>query len=71
MMERYGCEDIERHRAKHRRLIEQATSLQQAFNHKSHLDDVETARLLRNWVVNHILADDRRLAQMLNDRGVY
>lgn len=71
LMERYGCSDVETHRLKHRRLLEQVLEMQHRFDESGAMSDREVAGLLRDWVVGHILADDRRFAKDLNARGIY
>jgi hemerythrin len=71
LMERYGYGDIADHRAKHRRLMEQAFEMQRRFEGTGVMSNTQIASLLRDWVVGHVLTDDRRLARALNARGVY
>ncbi len=74
LFERFDAPGLEPHRAKHERLIEQLIELKSHFNgsrSSSDVSAVELATLLREWVVDHILADDRRTASMLNAKGVF
>ncbi len=66
MMERYGYAEIEGHRAKHRRLMDQAFDMQRRFEERERMEGPEIATMLREWIVGHVLSDDRRFAQMLN-----
>jgi len=68
MMERFDYADLENHRQRHRKLIDQVAALQ---NHFDAVTDSELAQLLQDWVVNHILIEDRRYAAELNAKGVY
>ena len=67
-MERYGYADLEAHRQLHRKLMDQIASVQTRFDT---ITEAELSSLLKDWVVNHILKDDRRFAQELNAKGVY
>ncbi|PKU25918.1 bacteriohemerythrin [Telmatospirillum siberiense] len=71
LMERYGCGDIETHRHKHRRLLEQVFEMQRRFEEGGSMNDKEIASLLRDWVLGHVLTEDRHFAQVLNERGIY
>jgi len=71
LMERYGYADLESHRVKHRKLMEQAADLQRDFDSAGRMNDLEVAGLLKEWVVSHILSEDRRFAAVLNAKGVY
>ncbi len=71
LMERYDYADIDQHRLKHRRLMEQAFEMQRRFEEAGEMNSAEIAALLRDWVVGHVLTDDRRFAQALNARGIY
>jgi len=68
LMERYGYADLEAHRQLHRKLMDQIASVQTRFDT---ITEAELSSLLKDWVVNHILKDDRRFAQELNAKGVY
>jgi hemerythrin len=71
LMERYQYAEIDEHRVKHRRLMEQAFDMQRRFEDVGTMDGSEIANLLRDWVVGHVLTEDRRFAQVLNARGIY
>lgn len=70
LMERYGYADIEAHRLRHEKLMEMADRLRQ-YMEGGLLTDRELATYLRDWVVNHVLAEDRKYAAELNAKGVY
>lgn len=71
LMERYDYAEIDVHRIRHRHLMEQAFAMQHRFEEVGEIDCTEIANLLRDWVVGHVLTDDRRFAQALNARGIY
>jgi len=48
--------------------MDQIAELQQ---HYRSLELTELSGLLREWVVGHILSEDRRFAAVLNEKGVY
>ncbi|HVI49824.1 MAG TPA: bacteriohemerythrin [Candidatus Sulfotelmatobacter sp.] len=68
LMERYGYPDLEAHRQRHRQLMDQIAVLQTRFDS---ISESELSSILKEWVVSHILSEDRRFAQELNDKGVY
>ena len=71
LLERYDAPGLEPHHAKHERLIAQLADIKQRYRNGDVDNMVELATVLREWVVGHILADDRRSAAMLNAKGVF
>jgi len=68
LMERYGYADLEAHRLRHRKLMDQIAVLQSRFDT---ISESELSAILKEWVVNHILQEDRLFAKELNEKGVY
>jgi hemerythrin len=71
LLERHDAPGLKAHRAKHERLLEQLTELQGHYQNGAAESPVDLSAQLREWVVGHILADDRRTAAMLNAKGVF
>jgi hemerythrin len=71
VLARYGYPQLEAHRADHRRLIEQAEGLRERVHGGEIEVGSELSRLVREWLVRHILDEDRRFASFLNEKGVY
>lgn len=70
-MERLGFPDTEHHKKRHLELK------QQVFDLKTMVDqDIEglsdpVFRFLREWLMEHILEEDKKLGPYLNERGVF
>jgi hemerythrin len=71
LLERYEAPGLEPHRHKHERLLEQLDIIRQRYRQGGADGAIELATALREWVVGHILADDRRAAAVLNAKGVF
>lgn len=71
LMERYGYPGLDAHKEKHRYLIEQAEALRGQLCTAPEIVSQDAATLLKNWVISHILTEDRKYAAFLNGRGVY
>ena len=72
LLEKHDAPGLESHRSKHERLIEQLIQIKQRYAVENvNIDVVELATVLREWVVGHLLADDRRAAAMLNAKGAF
>jgi len=71
LMERYGYEDIEAHKAKHEKLVAQVLDFQSRVN--NHDDSVvdELLAFLNDWLSKHIKGTDTKYAEVLNAKGVY
>jgi hemerythrin len=70
VLERHDAPGFEPHRQKHERLLEQLGEIRQRFTGETP-DLVDLANVLREWVVGHVLADDRRVAAVLNAKGAF
>jgi len=71
LLERFEAPGLEAHHAKHIRLLEQLSEIRSRYENGSSEGAVELATALRDWVVGHALADDRRAAAVLNAKGVF
>lgn len=71
LMGRLYYPEIEEHRAKHARLMEQILALRQRVLDDGRLETEATVEFLHEWLVSHILTDDRRYGPYLNDRGIF
>ena len=71
ILARYNYPQLESHRAEHRRLIEQASILRERVHGGEIEVGTELSRLVREWLIRHILDEDRRFATYLNEKGVY
>jgi hemerythrin len=71
LLEKFEAPGLEAHHAKHVRLLEQLDDIRRRYETDGSEGSVELAATLRDWVVGHALADDRRAAAVLNAKGVF
>ncbi len=70
LMAEYGYQDLPAHRAHHHRLLEQIQDIRRRLR-QAEGGVAEAETLLRHWIVDHTLAEDRKFAAHLNARGVF
>ncbi|BAE51899.1 bacteriohemerythrin [Paramagnetospirillum magneticum] len=70
LLERYGYPEGAGHASRHRRLMAQARELEEHLASAAISAD-EVLTFLQDWIVNHILMEDRRYAPFINSKGVY
>jgi hemerythrin len=70
LLERYGYPEQAGHAGKHKRLLAQVRELEERLS-TSGMDATELLSFLHDWIVNHILVEDRRFATFINQKGVY
>ncbi|KIM00067.1 Hemerythrin [Paramagnetospirillum magnetotacticum MS-1] len=70
LLERYGYPEEAGHAAKHRRLLAQLHELTERLATTT-VTAGDVATFLQDWIVNHILIEDRRYAPFINAKGVY
>ena len=62
IMQRIGYAEQENHKQEHDRLNSEVQELQKRFNGGKSMLSIEVSRFLSDWVFNHIIRDDRKLA---------
>ncbi|RAU22091.1 cyclic nucleotide-binding protein [Paramagnetospirillum kuznetsovii] len=70
LLELYGYPEQPGHAAKHKRLLAQIRELEERLVAESMPAD-ELLAFLHDWIVNHILVEDRRYSAFVNEKGVY
>lgn len=70
LMQQHGYPESPDHKKQHEDLKKQAVDLQQKFKGGSSSVTIETLNFLKNWLANHILGTDKKLAGFLNGQGV-
>ncbi|WP_254434821.1 bacteriohemerythrin, partial [Magnetospirillum sp. UT-4] len=70
LLERHGYPDAAAQRAKHAQLTADLDILRQRIAETGSAKGIDVLSLLQDWLVNHILTEDRRYTTFLNDRGV-
>jgi hemerythrin len=71
MMGRHNYPELDNHRAMHARLIDQIDGFRFQMFDTEQVDEAEILHFLQDWLVTHILTEDRKYAPFMNERGVY
>ena len=73
LMTSYAYEGVEAHHACHVKLLEQVEEMRTHFRSSVNDDsqDDKVMDLLRHWIIDHILVEDRRFSARLNAKGVF
>ena len=71
LMKQYGYPDLEVQVRRHQDLLQEVL----VFREKSRRDDVEIDAefidFLKDWIVDHVLSEDRKYGPFLNQKGMY
>jgi len=70
LLERHHYPEYEPHRAKHQGLIKDVLRLRAQRQKEGTELGTDVLGLLKSWIIDHILTEDRRYGQFLNERGV-
>lgn len=71
LMERYGYPETASHMQRHRKLELQVAEYYENISNGGMPSDAEFLQFLKDWLVHHILEEDRKYSAFLNARGVY
>jgi hemerythrin len=71
LMVRHLYPEAESHRARHAGLIDQLEALKADVEMAERPQDIDLLPVLKEWLVSHILTEDRRYTSFLNAKGVY
>ncbi|MBI5165845.1 MAG: bacteriohemerythrin [Magnetospirillum sp.] len=70
LLERYGFPETFHHQSSHRKLIAQVEDFGHRFSDDT-LSAQELLEFLHSWIIDHILIEDRKYGEYLNEKGVY
>jgi hemerythrin-like metal-binding protein len=68
LMEKIGYADLNRHREAHRKLVGEIVTILEGLKAGQTYTGVDLIAFLRHWLVDHILAEDTRIATALRQR---
>lgn len=71
LLRQYGWPEADIHESKHFDLLERAGSIRQALAKAEPVPASDLEALIKDWIVTHILTEDRRFGAFLNGKGVY
>ncbi len=69
-MAQTGYAESPDHKAKHKLLIEQAKDLQEEFKSGKKMVTVDVLAFLKDWLMNHIVKEDKKMAQYFLTKGI-
>lgn len=67
----YGYVEIDEHKARHAVLVEQVLDFQEKVNRMNSYDGVDFRGFFTNWLINHILSEDKRYGAYLNGKCIF
>lgn len=70
LMEHIHYAELDAHKEQHRQLMDQVLVLQGAFARGRSDVAINTAELLRHWLLHHIMRTDKKLAVAMRDAGL-
>ena len=70
LMEDYDFPDYEIHFKHHLRLIQEVQELKSKYAAGEMPMDMSIINFLKDWIINHILTEDRKYGPYLNDKGL-
>ncbi|MEG3640885.1 bacteriohemerythrin [Magnetococcus sp. PR-3] len=71
VMSSYGYPDVEEHKKLHVKLVEQVVAFQDEIEKRDTFDGIDFQGFFSDWLIKHILNEDRRYAMHLNDRCIF
>lgn len=71
LMKQHNFPDYENHCKQHNSFLKKIHELKEQFKSRDIEMDMDFIDFLKNWVINHILTEDRKYGQFLNRKGVY
>ena len=71
LMGQYGYPGLDGHLAKHRDLAQSVLEFREKVDSGDAQIDQAFVDFLKDWVVDHVLSEDRKYGPFLNERGVY
>lgn len=70
LMEQHGYPDLEKHRRRHQRLVKDVEIAFARYQSGEIIIDTEFMEFIKDWIVNHILRDDRQYGVFIKEKGV-
>ncbi|MBF0186324.1 MAG: bacteriohemerythrin [Magnetococcales bacterium] len=70
MFDKYGYPETNEHKELHRKLVAQVTEFQRAFHEEGAALNMDLMNFLKEWLVDHIIGEDKKYAPYLRKKGV-
>jgi len=70
LMEKYNFPETEAHKEMHQRLMDEVLEIKKSYRVREIEMDREFVNFLKDWIINHILTEDRKCGPFLLGKGV-
>ncbi len=71
LLERYHYSEYKHHHKLHNRLMNQILEFQDQFRRNDYQLEVDFLDFFKSWLINHILIEDRKYGQYLNQKKIF
>jgi hemerythrin len=71
LLSRHDYPETQAHRDRHASLMDQFMELRTQLAELGQVDHGNVLSFFQEWLVNHIVNEDRRYSHFLNERGIY
>ena len=70
LMGKQGFPELERHQKQHEKFVEDVLSLQSRSGEETVQVSTDFMNFIKDWIINHILTEDRKYGPFMNERGI-
>jgi hemerythrin len=71
LMKKWGFPELANHRAQHGQFRKQLLEMDQGHHNRKTLAGIECITFLRDWIIQHILTEDKKYGAFFNEKGVF
>jgi hemerythrin len=70
LMMEYGVPEFERHKRQHDKSMDDVLTMKSRASEGAFRASTEFLNFFKDWIINHILTEDRKYSPFLNERGI-
>ena len=70
LMMEYGVPEFERHRRQHEKFMDDVLAMKSRAGEGAFRASTDFVNFFKDWIINHILTEDRKYGPFLNERGI-
>jgi hemerythrin len=70
LMRQHGVPEFERHRKQHNKFMDDVSEMKNKVAEGSFRASTDFLNFFKDWIINHILTEDRKYGPFLNERGI-
>jgi len=71
LMKKWGFPDFEHHRAQHHKFLDQVLEMGRGHHHDMTRVGTDCTTFLRDWIISHILTEDKKYGAFFNGKGIF